>query len=77
MIRDTMIGTRHKRQEKEAEMAGAALVADGEEEDTEDEDGDDDDGEVEADRECEAFGMAWLEEHVNEIFRQIDCDHME
>jgi hypothetical protein len=42
-----------------------------------DEDDDDDDGEVEADREREDFGMAWLEEHVNEVFGQVDGDHMD
>jgi hypothetical protein len=67
LIRDTKTGTRHERQEKEAELAGAALMED----DVEEQEGED---EVMAER--NDVGEAWLEEHEIELFGQIGWYHM-
>lgn len=65
LIRDTRIGTRHERQEKEAELAGAALLEDNMEEESEDEGGEDEDA-IDLD-ENDDIGLAWLEANIDKI----------
>jgi hypothetical protein len=70
LIRDTRIGTRHERQEKEAELEGEAVIADEEEEeDDEDEEEEEDKGarEIIAHEERSMIGQAWLEENRDDI----------
>jgi hypothetical protein len=69
LIRDTRIGTWFEREEKEAEMAGAALIEDTEEVDSEDEEDDEDDGDVERREWALEEAMAWLVGEFEEALR--------
>jgi hypothetical protein len=65
LIRDTRIGTRHEREEKEAEMEGAALMADEDEVESEDEEGDEVDAEIREGN--DDIGLAWLQANEEEL----------
>jgi hypothetical protein len=66
LIRDTKIGTRLEREEKKAEMAGAAIVEDEEEVASEDEDGEEDGVENERREAALAEAMTWLAEQFGD-----------
>jgi hypothetical protein len=66
LIRDTKIGTRLEREEKEAEMAGATIVEDEEEVESEDEEGEEDGVEDERREAALAEAMTWLAEVVGD-----------
>jgi hypothetical protein len=66
LIRDTKIGTRLEREEKEAEMAGATIVEDEEEVASEDEEGEEDGVEDERREAALAEAMTWLAEMVGD-----------
>jgi hypothetical protein len=67
-MRDTQIGTRLEREEKEAELAGAAIVEDDEEVESEDEEDEEDGVEDERREAVLAEAMTWLaEQFVDEL----------
>jgi hypothetical protein len=65
LIRDTRIGTSHEREEKEAEMEGAALMADEDEVESEDEEGDEVDAEIREGN--DDIGLSWLQANEEEL----------
>jgi hypothetical protein len=68
LMRDTKIGTRLEREEKEAELTGAAIVEDDEEVESEDEEDEEDGVEDERREAVLAEAMTWLaEQFVDEL----------